>query len=288
MNRPHRLAAALFAALVLAAPGHGWAQGMAPLAPGSGEQVAVIGGKTLKVSTYLPKNCSPKLLLAVFHGTDRNADTYRDRARPLADKLCAALIAPEFSYSSFPRNLYAYGGMDEGAHTVDFVEPLIAWANAGLKRSDLPHVLIGHSAGGQFLSRVAAYTATGAARIVIENPSSWVMANLTDSVPFGFAGFKGSGGAEPALKLYLARPIIVAVGQQDTGSKELDQSIEARKQGASRHERGMKTYNTAKALAESHNWPFNWTLIEVEGVGHSSTQMMNTAQVVTALKTVGR
>jgi poly(3-hydroxybutyrate) depolymerase len=292
LNVCRRAAALVFTASLIAASGNGaQAQGAAVLQPGSGAQVAVLSGRTLNVATYRPKSCSPRILLVVFHGVDRNAETYRDRARPLADKLCAVMIAPEFNYSDFPRNLYAYGGLEDhghmieaGSRTVDFVQRLIGWAQSGLEKRDLPHVLVGHSAGGQFLSRVAAYTDTRAAHIVVANPSSWVMASTTDAVPFGFGGFKEAGDAEQAMKLYLARPVIVALGRQDTGSKELDQSIEAQRQGKTRYARGTNAYNTAKAAAAAHGWPFNWTLIEVDGVGHSSTQMMNAAQTVSALR----
>ncbi len=164
------------------------------------------------------------------------------------------------------------------------VEPLADWAQSGLKRRGLPYVLVGHSAGGQFLSRVAAYTPVQAVHIVIANPSSWVTANTTEVVPFGFDGLKAMGGPEQALRDYLGRPVIVALGRQDTGSKDLDQSIEAQKQGKTRYERGINTYNSAKAVAAQRGWAFNWTLVEVDGVGHSSSQMMNAAPVVAALK----
>lgn len=116
----------------------------------------------------------------MFHGINRDAGPYREHARPLADRLCAVVVAPQFDKEGFPRELYPYGGVVQSgvaAHprerTVDLMEPLIAWARAAVGSSRKPYVLLlGHSAGGQFVDRIAAFTEIGAARIVVANPSS--------------------------------------------------------------------------------------------------------------------
>ena len=41
--------------------------------------------------------------------------------------------------------------------TVDMVPELVSWARRREGRLDAPYYLFGHSAGGQFLSRVAAF-----------------------------------------------------------------------------------------------------------------------------------
>jgi len=38
------------------------------------------------------------------------------------------------------------------------------------------------------------------------------------------------------------------------------------------------------ALAAQHGWPFGWTLVEVDGVGHSSTKMFSASPVIEALR----
>src|SRR6185312_10949627 len=121
--------------------------------PGKGAQVATVAGKSLKVETYRPQRCQPHLLLLVFHGIDRDADRYRDRARPVADRLCAVIVAPEFDLKTFPRDLYQYGGivdhghlMAPGTRTVDLVEPLADWARKRLGDSGMPFMLMGHPA----------------------------------------------------------------------------------------------------------------------------------------------
>ena len=259
--------------------------------PGNGAQVATVAAKSLKVETYRPQRCQPHLLLLVFHGIDRDADRYRDRARPVADRLCAVVVAPEFDLRTFPRDLYQYGGIVDrgrlkalGMRTVDLVEPLADWARKRLGDPGMPFMLMGHSGGAQFLDRVAAFTDSKAARILVANPSTWVMPSTATAIPFGFNGLKPADKAEEALRLYLARPVMVALGRSDTGDAALDQSVEAKLQGANRYQRGRNAFDSAKAVAAQHGWPFGWTLIEVDGVGHSSTKMFTAAPVMAALQ----
>jgi alpha-beta hydrolase superfamily lysophospholipase len=275
--------------LTLALPCGAYAQ--AGIEPGSGTQAAVVDGKSLHVETYRPADCQPHLILLVFHGVARDADKYRDHARPVADRLCAVVVAPLFDHTRFPRDLYQYGGIADhgrllapGTRTVDLVEPLATWARGVLGSPQMPFILMGHSAGAQFLGRVTAFTASRAERIVLANPSTWVMPSTTTAIPFGFSGLQPPDSEEQALRLYLARPVIVALGRSDTGTAELDQSVEAKLQGATRYERGRNAFASAKATAEQHGWPFGWTLVEVDGVGHNATKMFMAAPLMEALQ----
>lgn len=259
----------------------------AQITVGNDQQTASIAGKPINVATYRPENCSPELLIVVFHGIGRDAGPYRDHARPLADRLCAFVIAPEFDKERFPHDSYQFGGVAQagqyvpaGARPVDLVAPLVAWARQAAGKSTLPYILLGHSAGAQFVGRVAAFTPTDAARIVVANPSTWVMPTSGDDVPNGFGGVPN---AEQALRTYLALPLIVLLGQDDTGSNNLDQSAKAMAQGPYRLARGRNAFNAAKTMAESHGWTFGWRLVEVPGVGHNATNMFKAPATVAAL-----
>jgi pimeloyl-ACP methyl ester carboxylesterase len=270
------LAAVLFAT---AAP--------AQITIGNDQQMATIAGRPFGIATYRPGNCSPDILIVVFHGIGRDAAPYRDHARPLADRLCAFVIAPEFDKARFPHDLYQFGGVAQagryvpaGARPVDLVAPLVAWARQTTGKSALPYILLGHSAGAQFVSRVAAFTPTDAARIVVANPSTWAMPTLIDDVPNGFGGVPD---AEQALRAYLARPLIVLLGQDDTGSRDLDQSAKAMAQGPYRLARGRNAFKAAQTTAASHGWALGWRLAEVPHVGHSATNMFKAPTTIAAL-----
>lgn len=278
---PMKMLSTLLAVMLFA----GTAQ--AQIASGDGEQTATISGKPFKVATYRPAACSPELLLVVFHGIGRDAGPYRDHAQPLADRLCAFIVAPEFDKERFPRDLYQFGGIapagqyvPPGARPVDLVAPLVAWARQAAGKAALPYVLVGHSAGAQFVGRVAAFTPTDAVRIVIANPSTWVMPNTVDDVPNGFGGVPD---ADQALRAYLALPILVLLGQDDTGSRYLDVSPKAMAQGPYRLARGRNAFNAAKAMAGSHGWTFGWRLVEVPGVGHNAANMFKAEPTIAAL-----
>jgi pimeloyl-ACP methyl ester carboxylesterase len=244
-------------------------------ASGNGQASVPLPGATLNVFTYKPTACTPRQLLVVFHGLNRDAGPYRDHARTLADRLCAVVVAPEFDKQRFPTAQYQLGGS-----TVELVAPLVGWARQTAAQPAMPYILIGHSAGGQFLARVAAYTTPPAQRIVIANPSTWVLPDASLAKPYGFGGVPN---AEQAMRAYLALPIVALLGGDDTGSNNLTMTKEAMAQGPNRLTRGHNTFEMAKAVAQKRGWPFGWTLVEVLGVGHDSTKMFSAPQTAAEL-----
>jgi hypothetical protein len=258
----------------------------AAIPPGKAQQTADLAGVPIQVFTYRPPDCAITGAVLVFHGLNRNADGYRDHAIPLANRLCRLVAAPLFDTTRFPTWRYQRGGIQhDGAlipppdRTVALVAPLAAWVRQQEARPDLPYALIGHSAGGQFLSRVAAYTATQATSIVIANPSTWVRASPDIAVPYGFQGFDDPA----ALQRYLAAPVTVLLGQDDTGSHNLVTGKQAEDQGATRLARGQTVFQEAKQTAEAHGWPFGWTIAFVADTGHDAARMFDSAQATQAL-----
>ena len=273
-------------AAILATLAPAYAQSPAPIPPGDGREVADIAGTELDVFTYRPSGCAPRLVLIVFHGVERNAGAYRRHAEPLANRSCAIVVAPKFERERFPRDLYQYGGVVQeaaGQRTVDLVPELVAWARRAVDGPSLPVVLIAHSAGAQFLDRVAAFVPGegGASGIILANPSTWVEPSLETAAPFGLGGTEA--GTEAGLRAYLAAPVAVLLGAEDTGSQHLATSPEAMAQGPNRKSRGLAAFNAARATAQQHGWPFGWTLIEVPGVGHDAAAMFASPQAAEAV-----
>jgi len=253
---------------------------------GPGEQTALLE-VPIDIFTYRPADCVPSGFLIVFHGVDRNADAYRDNAKPLADKLCLIVAAPLFDNQRFPSWRYQHGGVvyrkalqPDANWTGNLVLQLASWLRQQEKQAGMPYYLIGHSAGAQFLSRAAAYIPSDARRIVIANPSTHVLASLDDGPPYGFSGMPS---AEEMLKRYLAAPVTILLGQEDHGSKNLADDAEAEQQGATRFERGERAFHQAEEVARQHGWPFGWRLVEVPGVGHSARSMFASPMAVDAL-----
>ncbi len=254
---------------------------------GDGEHLVALGDTTIDVFTWHPK-ATPKSLLVVFHGMHADADNYRDRARPLAENLGAVVVAPKFAQPRFTQSLYQRGGIaldgkfvPPGRRTVDLIAPLVAWAQQACGQPGLRYDLIGHSAGGQFLSRVAAFAPAPGVRYVIANPSTWVLPSTEEAVPYGLAG---APNAEQMLRRYLALPITVLLGTDDTGTENLSSEAEAVAQGVNRLGRGRNAFAKAQAASKALGGAFRWKLAEVPGVGHDSARMCASKQAYEALR----
>ncbi len=259
--------------------------------PGLGQQLANLGETPVTVFTYRPDGCTPSTILLVFHGLERNAARYRDDAVPLAQRYCMLVAAPLFDAARFPDWRYQHGGIvHRGAvqpaesWTVAMVPRLVAWVRAGEANPRMAYAAIGHSAGAQFLSRAVAFGGEGAARAVIANPSTWVRPRLDVPAPYGFGGVFPPAQGEAALKRYLAAPITVLLGREDTGSRNLATSEEAEDQGTTRFERGQTVFGEAQAAAREHGWAFNWQLAVVPGTGHNARRMFTSDQAFAALR----
>src|SRR5262245_55645728 len=99
----------------------GWCRGddssrPQPLPAGSGSVEVQLDKTRLEAFTYKPAGYDPKAgtLLLVFHGVNRNADEYRDFAKPLGDALQALVAAPRFPTDTFPTARYQNGGLLAG------------------------------------------------------------------------------------------------------------------------------------------------------------------------------
>jgi dienelactone hydrolase len=260
-----------------------------PIAAGNGQQAVDIAGTRITVFTYRPPSCSDPTLLLVFHGVARNARSYRDYARALADRQCLLLIAPLFDKRAFPGWRYQRGGIVKDGVVQNpsdwsgrLVLALVDWVRQQEGRP-LAYSLLGHSAGGQFLERLAAFVPTQARRIVVANPGSYVFPSLDAAAPYGLGKVYAEADGEAHLRRYLEQPLTIYLGESDTRVDDRDDTPEARGQGASRHQRGVITFNAARTLAQSRGWTLNWRLVELPGVGHSAQKMFSAKEASDAL-----
>ncbi|SDD63107.1 Alpha/beta hydrolase family protein [Paracoccus isoporae] len=252
---------------------------------------AMVDGREMQVFQYRPQGCAAPAILMIFHGNSRTAEQYLEAAIPLAERGCFSLYAPLFDRDRFPNWSYHRGGVvddgalrDEDDWTVELVDELIAWARAQEGRPDAPSYLFGHSAGGQFLSRAAAYAMPkGVERIILANPSTYVLPSLEEKVPYGYGGFDDPGEAAGWMRDYLAAPITIYLGDEDTGSEDLTMTEPATRQGDNRFDRGETTFRRAQQAAEARGWRFNWSLVEAPDVGHSARGMLQADEMVEAL-----
>lgn len=251
-----------------------------PLPVGKSTLTLTVRDTTFDVFTYRPTSYRDGPLLVVLHGVGRNADSYRDYATSLADQLHALVVAPHFPAARFPTETYQRGGILHDGRpqpreqwTFQSVREIAAQVRQREGRPDMPIYLLGHSAGGQILNRMAAFLAGDVRRIVAANPGSLLFPTREQDYPFGFGGLPAELSADEQIKSYLAAPLTLYLGTADVLSKNLDQSLEANRQGATRFARGHACFVAAQALAKARGWPFHWTLVEAPETGHSARAM---------------
>jgi poly(3-hydroxybutyrate) depolymerase len=262
----------------------------APIPEGSSKIEVDVGTRKLDVFTYKPKNFNGGPLIVIFHGTNRNADEYRDFGKGLADRIGALVVAPLFDNKQFSSDAYHNGGMiikgkllPSDEWTGNMTPKIAAEVRRLEGRPRMPYYFFGHSAGGQFLSRISGFVFPGAVRIVAANPGAHLFPTRDLPYPYGFGKLPKELSDDDAIQLYLAQPLTIFVGTADTGKAQLPMGETAMKQGPNRYERGKNCFKMGKELAEQKGWTFNWRLVEAAGVAHDGKGMLDHANSVEAL-----
>lgn len=258
---------------------------------GAGRLTADLSGHVLDVFTYF-SSFKPCGCLILFSGQHRDALGLRDKAVKLAQLTALNVFAPLMDKNDFPKWRYNRAGVilrkriqRRKRWTGPLVQNLVDWTRDRMGGTSLPIYVFGHSAGGQLLSRVCAYSPlTGVKRIIICNPSAYVAPTATKPVPFGYQGMFDERETEERIQAYLAVPITIYLGEQDTGEYQLSKGEQAMSQGGNRLDRGRRIFRMANELAEQRKWNFNWSLVETPGVGHSVKDMLEAPKCLDALQ----
>src|SRR5262249_51419902 len=129
----------------------------------TGRQVIDINGTPMVVFTYRPAGCSDPALLLVFHGIARNARACRDDARVPAGGR-AGVRQTRLSHLALPARRHRQGGRGAGCARMERHAGARS-RRLGQEGRPLAYFLLGHSAGAQFLDRLAAFVPTEATRI---------------------------------------------------------------------------------------------------------------------------
>ncbi|MER3495878.1 MAG: hypothetical protein C4320_03155, partial [Armatimonadota bacterium] len=246
-----------------------------PLPSGPSKISLTLEGTTLETYVYKPHSYRGRRMICVLHGTLRNADEYRDHAIRMAERLGALVVAPKFDAERFPNRLYHRGGVlnEDGTAarrstwTYRFIPALAREVRRIEGRPRLPYVLIGHSAGAQFLVRYAGLfdppPGDGPERIVAANPGSDLFPTRAMPFGYGFGNLPPELASDAIIRAYLGRPLTLYLGTADDHADEdLDVSPEAMAQGLGRYQRGRAAYAFAQRVAREQRVPFRWRVVE--------------------------
>lgn len=238
--------------------------------------------KPVNIWYYIPvKNPVNTPILFVCHGTDRNANDYRDNWIELAKKHKVIIIAPEFSDKYYPKSLgYNLGNMfdlqnkpvPEKKWSFSVIDPIFNFVVKQINGNQTFYDIFGHSAGAQFTHRFIMFKNTSKVnRIVLANAGWYTMPDFSVDFPYGL---KNTSLNTTTITPILKQKVIVLLGDKDTKrTKNLRKTPEADAQGKNRYERGLTYFKTAKKLSDSKGVDFGWKQEIVPNVGHSNAKM---------------
>lgn len=261
-----------------------------PFASGKSTVEADFDGTILNLWVYKPDNYIGDGFIILFHGASRAAEAYRDNAAGFADTYGRMVVVPEFDLERFPNRLYQMGGVfrEDGTfaspdeRTFAYVPELVGYIREREGSDELPYILLGYSAGAQFVERMAAFLDTDAERLVAMSPGSSMFPTREMDYGLGFGGLPEEFSSDERIRRYLALPLTIAIGTADREMSQLPQG-DAYDQGVHRYSRNLRWFNTAMDLAYERGWEFNWRLVIAHGAGHPPPEMFNHPQIGNAL-----
>ncbi len=267
------------------------AQGVAePFSAGKSVIEATINGTPLQLFAYRPASYTGEGFILLLHGASRAAEASRDNAVGMAEKHKRIVVVPLFDLKRFPERRYQFGGVyradssfaapDE--RTYAFIPALARYIREREGNAQLPWILAGFSAGGQFVSRMAAFIDLDAERLVAMASGSTMFPTRAMEFGLGFGKLPDDLSNDERIRRYLALPMTVYIGTGDVEMSQLPQG-DAYAQGVHRYSRNIRWFNEAMDLAHKQKWAFNWRLVIADGPGHSPKDMFEHSQVTNAL-----
>jgi len=247
---------------------------------------APLADKPIDVHTYLPDSLKKDIpVLFVMHGNSRDARGYCFAWVESARKLNFLVVCPELDIVQFPKSDdYHLGGIFNDNELVDstkwsfnFIEAIFSYLIKEGVTTVNTYGLYGHSAGSQYVHRLALYTEPKNASIIIAANAGWYTTiDFNEDFPYGL---KNSPIKEETLTEKFTYPIVILLGENDINpnASSLRKTEKAMLQGIHRFERGTYFYETARNKANQLNTSFNWRLQTVPSVGHSNNNMAPTA-----------
>ncbi|WP_314424929.1 hypothetical protein [uncultured Microbacterium sp.] len=226
---------------------------------------------------------SQATIIVVMHGVERNAAEYRDSWSDLVRDRDIVVVAPQFGDDDFPdAENYNLGGLtdadgdDQDASRVldgayGYIEPLFEHVRGRIGGDQTGFSMFGHSAGAQFVHRYIEFVPHAPVDVAVAANAGWyTMPDESARFPYGL-----DGDDAPAFDAAAAfgRHLVVLLGTDDVGTKNLRRDDDAGAQGHTRLDRGREFFERAVRAAERQNLPFRWEMHEVPGVDHDQVAM---------------
>ncbi len=238
--------------------------------------------RPVKVYTYRPRQCDSACpMVFVMHGVKRDASNYRTYWESAADRYGFIVITPEF-IAWKKAAAYNLGDVAEQPEREKWAFSVIEHLFDEMQDGQKDYRIFGHSAGGQFVQRMALFLPDNRASVMVAaNPGwytmpEWRKDKSADPFPYSLVNAR-VGEAE--LRKALAKRFILMVGEKDDDpdDENLNKSAGAMKQGETRVERGENFFKAASAAANDLGVKLAWELVEVPDVAHDGRSMSSAA-----------
>ena len=236
-------------------------------------------GRTIKLFYSFPVNVtSDTQLLFVMHGVGRNAEGYINTYQYLPETENIIVIVPEFALEQFPSEDYQRIGISANINAPENWMPKIIddiFLNF-TRRFNLrisKYILFGHSAGAQFTHRSVMFSESNYMDYAIAaNAGSYTFVNMQD-VNFRWGVKDVLPRHRDLINRNFGRRLYILIGDKDNDPNAADftRSATADRQGITRYERALNFYQVSRDYCTQNNLPFNWELIVMGGVAHSSS-----------------
>lgn len=252
------------------------------------EDVSPAGAETINIETYVPQACSarPCRLVIALHGLLRNAEAARDNWIEAADRHGLLIAAPHFDKERFPTRLYQQGGVrgepDRARWVFAVIERFFDVALKSGRVEGQGYVLFGHSAGAQFVHRMAILMPEARFTTAVSANAGFYTLPAGKIAAGGFSypySLDGTPATEAGTKLALAKPLLVMLGERDNDPdhEQLNKSKGAQAQGSNRLERGRHFVAISRAEAQRLGVDSPWREIIVPDAAHDQRKMANAA-----------
>lgn len=223
-------------------------------------------------------------ILFVMTGATRDAEEYQADWEPLVEGRHVLVIIPVFDRADYPVDAYNLGNLvdgngnpnprDQWSFTV--IDALFDRVVADVHSHAQDFLMYGHSAGAQFVHRFLEFAPNRVRAAVAANAGWYTMPDCSAAFPYGLRGVTKD---EDDLADSYGANFTVLLGADDINAEDRllrhDDGSDA--QGATRLERGLSFYLTARMSAEEHSLAFRWRLVVVPGIAHDRTAMARAA-----------
>ena len=228
--------------------------------------------RPIRVYTYRGKKCDSDCpILFLMSGEKRNAYDYLGMWDYVADRNNLILVAPEFLNDRWPKAAaYQFGDLGEKVDRERTSYAAIEHLFDEIRTTQKDYMIFGHSAGAQFVQRMAFLRPDNRASVmVLGNPGWFLMPEWRKdkgavSYPHSLVDSPVAAG-DDAVRKALAKRVIVLVGDNDAepDGENLNANAAGKKLGDSRTDRGENFIKAATSASTELGVKLGWQLSEM-------------------------